>query len=203
MGATTTQGTGPGDSHKRLAYLSRDLPKLKIVETTTNPQDLITTEVTGGGGCDCDFNTQWELIYSRAVDGNDPDDGAPVPSGVNFDPLYEWAFGIYLEPLSPSMVFSFVPITTPLLLSVVNLYSFADFTGMQWSPDNGTTVFDFMFQSGTIAFLAFGAFPPSSMIFLDNNNSQILLNAGAIFTNFQNSGGFDAYFVIARRRIIA
>lgn len=42
MGATTTQGTGPGDARKRLAYLSSELPRLETTKTTSNPQDLIT-----------------------------------------------------------------------------------------------------------------------------------------------------------------
>jgi hypothetical protein len=48
MGATSVTGTGTGDSHKRVAYLSRDLPKEAITTTTSNPQDLITTENGGG-----------------------------------------------------------------------------------------------------------------------------------------------------------
>jgi hypothetical protein len=42
MGATTTEGTGPGDARKRVAYLSSELPKLNLTKTTSNPQDLIT-----------------------------------------------------------------------------------------------------------------------------------------------------------------
>jgi hypothetical protein len=42
MGATSVTGTGTGDSHKRLAYLSSDLSPLSDVFTTTNPQDLIS-----------------------------------------------------------------------------------------------------------------------------------------------------------------
>jgi len=202
MGATSITGVGPGDSHKRIAYLSRDLPKLEVTETTSNPQDLITTEVSGGG----DFGTQWELMYSRAVPVSDPNDGSPVPSGVLFDPLYEWAFGIHA--IVYPMVFALVPITTPLLLSVMNLNTTLDYVGMQWSPDNGTTVFNFLSELNEIAFLAVGALLPQSTVVLNEagsgpNRITVDGTTGEFYTDYQDAVTADIYFVIARRRIVA
>lgn len=52
MGATTVTGTGPGDSGKRIAYLSNKLPKSSFTTTSSNPQDLITEVPPSGGGGD-------------------------------------------------------------------------------------------------------------------------------------------------------
>ena len=76
MGATTTQGTGPGDSHKRITYLSRDLPRDKFTKTTSNAQDLITgAPSSGGGGGTVDQGTPgpcdapWPVVLTE--DGTD------------------------------------------------------------------------------------------------------------------------------------
>jgi hypothetical protein len=50
MGATSVTGTGTGDAHTRVAYLSSNLPQLELLETTTNPQNLLTTTSGGSGG---------------------------------------------------------------------------------------------------------------------------------------------------------
>ncbi len=50
MGATSVTGTGTGDAHTRVAYLSSNLPQLELLETTTNPQNMIAITSGGGGG---------------------------------------------------------------------------------------------------------------------------------------------------------
>lgn len=50
MTATSVTGIGPGDSAKRIAYLSSKLPKELVTQTTSNPQDLITRPNSSGGG---------------------------------------------------------------------------------------------------------------------------------------------------------
>jgi hypothetical protein len=210
MGATTVTGTGTGDSHKRLAYLSRDLPRGEFTKTTTNVQDLITgIPAGGGGGCDCDFNTEWELIYSRAVNGFDPNDPSPVDTGVVYDNLYTWAFGIHVEPVSPSMALSFAPITDPVLYQVLDLYIYGSFIGMEWSPD-GSTTFQFVFNLNEFSILRPSLLPSSPLIQMLFNSSSYISYDGSTNTfvtffgdNGGDSGGNDAYFVIARRRIIA
>lgn len=211
MTATSVTGVGPGDSHKRIAYLSSDLPKEEFTKTTTNDQDLITGVVSGGGGgCDCDFNTQWELIFSRAVDGFDENDGSPVDTGVPYDPLYTWAFGIHLEPVSPSMALSFVPITDSVLYKVLDLSTTDFFIGMEWSPDGGGDTFQFGTNGPTeFSILRPSLLPLSVIQMLLNSSSYIIYNGGTnnFFTFFGDNGGdsgsSDAYFVIARRRIVA
>lgn len=212
MGATTSEGTGQGDSHKRIAYLSRDLPRGKFTKTTTNTQDLITGTVSGGGGgCDCDFNTQWELIFNRAVDGFDENDVSPVDTGVPYDPLYTWAFGIHLEPASPSMALSFVPITNSILYKVLDLSTTDFFIGMEWSPDGGSNTFQFGTNGPTEFSILRPSLLPLSVIQMLLNSSSYISYDGGGTNNFVtffgdnggDSGSSDVYFVIARRRIIA
>lgn len=50
MTAQSVTGIGPGDSGKRIAYLTEISEPLQFLTTTTNPQDLITGVPSGGGG---------------------------------------------------------------------------------------------------------------------------------------------------------
>ncbi len=90
MAATTTEGTGPGAANKRVAYLSSQLPKLKVTTTTTNDQDLITGDSDGGipGDCpkyvvsssnlDCPYQTIQDGYDAAVADGRDESDPAVV-----------------------------------------------------------------------------------------------------------------------------
>jgi hypothetical protein len=157
----------------------------------------------GGGDCGCDFDSPWELMYSRGVDGQvEPDDPSPVPSGILFDANYEWVFGVHEVPLE-FVTLGFSPLTDPVLVSVMNLYGTINFNGIQWSPDGGITVFNFPFQSDEVTFLDAGAIPPSGSITLVQTSQCFLsLDGGEFYTFFSDAAfSIDGYFVIARRLI--
>lgn len=209
MAATSVTGIGTGDANKRLAYLSGSLPKLQVTETTTNPQELITTTVSGGGGGDCCECQPWEFIFTRAVNATDPNDSAPVDTGIAFDPAFEWFFGIHLEPYNPTMVLGIItPITDPVLIGLFITNSLTALTNnWVWSPDGGSTIFTDD-QGSQLAHLnACAVMPPNLIMFASISlNSNITYDGngstapvGHFTTRFNDSFTNDAYFVILRR----
>lgn len=206
MGATSVTGAGLGDAHKRIAYLSSDLPRYKFTKTTTNTQDLITGEA--GGGCDCDFDTEWELIYSASEqEGGGPVLFAPlklnVDSGVEYDKMYTWAFGIHEVPGG-----TLFPVTDPILYNVVDLHvADNDWVGMEWSPNGGSNIFQFNFGDNEFSILRPSLMPTDDFIVLQTSpNSRIEYDAGTgTFETYFGAAppGTVIYFVIARRRIVA
>ncbi len=204
MGATSVTGLGAGDSHKRIAYLSSDLPREKFTKTTTNVQDLITGEIESG--CACDFDTEWELIYSAS----EQEGGAPAftaklqaDSGVPYDKMYTWAFGIHEVPSG-----TLIPVSTPILYNVVDLHrADNDWVGMEWSPNNGGNTFQFNFGDNEFATLHPSLMPTSDFVVLSASvNSRIEYDSGTqTFVTYFGAAppGTVIYFVIARRRIVA
>lgn len=208
MTAQSVTGIGPGDAHKRVAYLSRDLPKLNVTETTTNPQDLITTVVEGGGSC-CTC-TEWEIAFVRAVAAFSPTDG-PLDTGVAYDPAYEWFVFMHLVPQAPAgapSMLSLTPITDPILIMVANI-SFTANRLVIWSPDGGSTEFtesvnDPNTPIAHIDFCAMIPFDRLLQIVSESNDSEIEIDDGSNapagnFTTRYVSSSNDIYFVLLRR----
>lgn len=101
MGATSITGTGPGDSHKRVAYLSSDLPQLKSILTTTNPQDLITGIGGSGGG------KVGPLDYTVFVGKNGDDataDGSISKPFLTVQAAMEYAWTTLVLPVEPQPI---------------------------------------------------------------------------------------------------
>lgn len=134
----------------------------------------------------------WEIAVVRHVPPGSPEDGGPVPTGVELDGLRDWAFGV-------SVGTSGVEAKSPVLLGVMDLRSQRGLAGMLFSPDGGSTLVPF--EAGQrYSVLGRGAqMPPFALpLAVDSRSAIIYDGAGGISTEFADAGK-GAYFVAARR----
>jgi hypothetical protein len=134
----------------------------------------------------------WELLFSRFAPITDPGDFSPVPTGLFYDRNYEHAFGCFSGGIS-------VPITNPVLRGVMNLTGFA---AIEFYPDGNVTQVLFYNPFRYTHLDAFADLLSLDFGVAQDASSTIrMLATGEFATMYADSGVFDTYFVIARRRV--
>lgn len=118
MTAQSVTGIGPGDAHKRIAYLSSDLPKTKPTFTASNPQDLITGE-SGGGDI---FPLDYTVFVGK--NGNDATaDGSISKPFLTVQAAMEYAWTNLVLPIEPQPI---PPFRRPCIFVSAGTYNDGD-----------------------------------------------------------------------------
>jgi hypothetical protein len=137
----------------------------------------------GGGGA----AGSWELAYVRRTSGPD---GAPVPSGVTYDPNYEYMVGNTVGSPLPA-------ITDSNLIHVLVSFQPLIYPNgrMFYTPDGGGNVYE-MFGEDVCPLNAGATIARATQLTF----GRIDLTAAWQFTT-QSGVGIDRYFIIARRQV--
>lgn len=151
-------------------------------------------------------SSTWEVVFTRRMTSTDPNDLSPVPTGIVYDPSFEWV-QMVVSTLAASPL---PPITSSLIAIQPTLTQSLSPVRAAYSPDGGTTVYD---ETGTSASLTIAYMFPMGMIptVIPLPVTQLVTAFFGIVLDIDGTGmyrtqfgsGFgnaNAYFVIARRR---
>jgi hypothetical protein len=141
----------------------------------------------------------WELAFSLLNLSTDPNDVSPVSTGVLYDRSFEYFAGVVVGGTTTA-------ITAPALDTVQEVTQSSTSTlsivRVAFTPDGAVQV-TFGGQSTLAHVDAFAKLPLVSVTLARDSNSSVLVNATEFTKEFQNSGSGNAYFIIARRRVVA
>lgn len=158
-----------------------------------------TEKPVSGGGVSAGA---WEIAFTRRALATDPNDGALVPSGVSYDVSFQYAAAAFTGAAGtlPAITAPTVEVTPGFFWPGPAGAAIAG--SMRFTPD-GVTPFSVSLSPGRMGYVEAFSDVPSQNIDLTSPGVQCaLMTTGQFGTRWRLSGGADAYFVVARRRVI-